>query len=44
MMKTSVYTYINKYKIDDQTSIKLLTQHFVTYTFKINEYWQNLEN
>ena len=35
-MKTSVTLRSKKFYIDDQSSIKLLTQYFIKYTSKIN--------
>lgn len=41
-IKTSVYAEIEKYEDEDQPSVKLVTQYYIKYNYKINEYCWNL--
>jgi hypothetical protein len=38
-----VYT-VSKHEAENNNFVKLLTQHFIKYTFKTDEYGWNLEN
>jgi hypothetical protein len=39
VMEKSVNAEIEKFEDEDQTSVKLLTHHFIKYNYKINEYY-----